>query len=167
MLPIAHLLGGFLVLVPFLATGLETTGSLLLLTALLSVFPDIDTAWNETLADHHASLLHTPVFWVAPSLVIAAAGHPHPAYVALAAPLFHLCCDYVTGRSSGVMLFFPLTTDEYALYPIDRSKGDFDPLQPDPEQLVAYLSDYLQSPVQVVFELGVAVLGGSVLLFLL
>lgn len=169
MLPPAHLLSGYVVLLGLVAAGtVDATAVALVLAGVLALLPDIDMLWAETVAGHHDAVTHTPAFWFGAGLVLflIPAAPRWLAVLVTAETVFHLFADYVTGRTTGVMLFYPFSRDAYSLFPVDPERGAFD-LFAGREQIQDYLMFYVENRAVAGVEAGIAVIGAAALVVLL
>ncbi len=167
MFPFSHFFAAFpLLLAVVLSTGLELTGGLMVFSGLLSILPDFDLLWEADFEEHHKSLLHFPVVWIAISLV-AAYLWPALGLLIFLITEFHIFTDYLTGRTVGVYFLYPLNRKEYSLYPLDRSTADLNTFRPDKEGFKEHLSHYVENRVQLLIELSVNVVGAASLLILI
>ncbi len=167
MLPLAHLMSGFLLAHMMVATGaMQLSGLNLALIALFSLLPDFDALWNRRIASHHQTYFHAPIFWVA----VTSAGFqifPQASIILGFATLFHLLTDFVTGRTIGIPFFYPVKKTEYSLAEGYDATKNLDMLKPEKSRLQAHLSKYLENKPLVVFELTLTVLESASLLLLL
>jgi hypothetical protein len=162
MLPPAHILSGYVVLsILIYSGGIEATGPVLAAAGVLALLPDIDMLWATTVTDHHSSLLHVPMTWIGVSAGLAVLPAV-PAAIAIlvgAETLFHLFTDYVTGRTTGVQVFYPFSTRAYSLFPRSPGRGEFS-LSDGTGAIRTYLAFYVQNRAVVGIELGLT--GGGV-----
>jgi len=129
--------------------------STVVISIIISIIPDIDVVRASKLNQHHESTFHTPIFWLIISLTTGIMFSWGLAILIFTAAIFHLFCDYITGRTVGVELMYPIRRKNFSLYPLKPVKGDFNPLRPDKEKLKKHLSNYLENKTQLLFELAV------------
>jgi hypothetical protein len=160
MLPPAHLLSGYLVLFGLTRTAdVAPTATVRLLAGVFALLPDVDMLWSDSIQGHHDSLLHTPVCWLA--VTVALLLLPVPQSIAILVgteTLFHLFSDYVAGRTTGVMLLYPLDRADYSLFPVDAAQGEL-AVRDGFSAVTNYLQFYLENRAVVGFEAGVMITG--------
>lgn len=167
MFPFSHAFSGFLTaLLLYQAGVVELTAPVTIAAVSFSLLPDIDVLWRPELNQHHESVTHTPLLW---ALVSTAAYifNPGIGFTVAAASGFHILCDYITGRTSGVPLLYPLSSQQYSLYPTNPETGDFNTLRPEKEKLSKHLSAYLENKTQLMYELAVNVAGFISMIFII
>lgn len=166
MFPFSHAFAGFLIALGASAIGLPLDNTLVFTAVLGSLIPDMDVFWNKKLGDHHNSISHTPLTWIIISTGVYFF-QEQIGIILLVSTLTHLGCDYVTGRTIGIPLLYPLESKQFSLYPLKPENGEFNILKPDKEKLKTHLSYYLENKDQLVFELGVNILGFCSMLIVL
>ena len=161
MIPVSHALSGFIVLLPLVQTGVVEPSSFnIFLAVFFSVLPDIDGLWNPSLEEHHASLLHAPVFWIVLSSVFFVANLYNAAVLMLVSTLFHLFSDYLTALTTGVRLFYPFSEKDFHLFSLNSEPdGNFNPSNPSKNQLNEFLGLYLNQKPVLVLEAAMTVTG--------
>lgn len=112
------------------------------LNVALSGAPDIDLLWKKNLRNHHDSLTHYPIFWIALTIILAILEKlvGHSGFVLtrslLISTLIHLILD-TFGFATGIKWLWPLSNREFS----------FTTLQKDIQYkgLVNYLSFYIKN----------------------
>lgn len=144
----------------------------LLLVFIFSILPDMDGFWTKALYKHHRrSLFHAPLFWILISGIAFLINYffnimPYwPIYLFLSMTLIHLITDTITGRTAGVLYFYPFSKKEYTLCKRHPFEGNFEPLHPDEKRLHHYWRYYLQNKVLLAFEILATIAGLVALVF--
>ncbi len=168
MLPPAHLLSGYAVLLTLTyVTDITVTPGILFAAGVLAVFPDVDMLWSDSIQGHHNSLLHVPLFWIGVTTILLIA--PVPTWLAVLVgteTLFHLFTDYVAGRTTGVMLLYPIRSTNYSLFPVEPEHGEL-VLVDGIDAIRTYISFYVENRIVIGFEVVMMGLGAAALWFLL
>lgn len=168
MFPISHFMAGFAISAALELSGtLEMTGPLIALAAIASIIPDTDGLYVKDMSNHHDGPLHAPDFWVAICGIVYILGFPVYAGIIAAGVFFHLLCDFITGRTYGIEIFYPLSHRDFSLFDVDKSRGHFNPSRPTKEELSSYLSFYAQNKPALFYEISMNILGAASLVYLL
>lgn len=160
MFPFSHLMAGFLLAAGLKFSGLaEITGPLIALAALTSIIPDTDGLFVKDMSNHHEGPLHAPDFWAIIWTIIYILGFPIIAAVGFSGTFFHLLCDFITGRTYGIEIFYPLSNRDFSLFEVDKNRGHFNPSRPNKDELTSYLSFYVQNKPALFYEVSINILG--------
>jgi len=164
----AHLAGDYLALkiTDRIGNNSLTTPFFISVGMIASVLPDIDVFSSRLLKDHH-TVLHTPLFWLGTFIVLFLIGQLTNSLVvkSLAVAIFlgamtHLFLDWLSGRTTGIQIFYPFSTRQYSLYPLKPKKGEI-PLTIIPH--VDYMKFYTENIFLLAIE-GVIILIGLICL---
>jgi hypothetical protein len=158
MFPFSHfftgyIIGGLLISAGFVDLSLAN----FILFGVFSVVPDLDAIKNR-IRDHHQTLLHAPVFWIAASTVLYPFS-PEIAAISASMTLIHILCDFTTGRTVGVEFFYPSKKIQYSLYPLDPETAELDPTHPDKDLLEKHLKHYMKNKLLLTLELSLNLVG--------
>lgn len=147
MLTPTHIATGYIISQVFMNKfNLSQTNNLLITTIAVtgSLAPDIDGLFGLPIKDHHKTIFHTPIFWclfilltgfisffVKNQLIIIS-------IVAFGSGVFiHLFSDWLTGRTAGIMIFYPFLKKQYSLFPLNPKKGEV-PIFPNKKNIKKY-----------------------------
>ena len=159
MFPFSHILAGYTVILFLTELNLlEITTLSLVLTAFLSILPDIDILWKKNIGDHHKTLSHAPLFWLLVSAIIFTVNQ-ELSILLFSLTYFHLITDYITGRTVGIAFLYPFDVSEYSLFELDSSTRNLKPLKPEKKVLFEHLSYYIENRKLLIFELLVNIAG--------
>ncbi len=129
MTPIAHLSSGIWVYVLY-ASRFEYNRPLLVASLLGSMAPDIDGLFGKKMKDHRRTIFHTPILWLflflISYLVYILTNYAGMIYfnAFTFGALVHLFLDWISARTSGIMLFYPFSEKLYSLYPTNSEIGN-------------------------------------------
>ena len=159
---ISHIFSGFLILRIFMEINPDIyskSAIFIILSVVFSNLPDIDILWSKTLNEHHNSPLHAPLFWIiiSATMLIILPRLAFLTFLMITNVLFHLFSDYLTGRTAGIPLLFPFSKKEYSLKRLNKSKGNFHPI--NLKEYVKFNKYYLKDKLLVAIEGVVLVLG--------
>ena len=168
MFPFSHFLAGFAIAAALEVLGLvEMTGPLIALAAIASIIPDTDGLFVKDMSKHHDGPLHAPDFWIVICGLTYIIGFPIHAGVIAAGVFFHILCDFITGRTFGIEIFYPISHRDFSLFEVDKERGHFNPSRPTKAELSSYLSFYVQNKPALFYEISVNILGAASLIYLL
>ncbi|MFT4303621.1 MAG: metal-dependent hydrolase [Candidatus Woesearchaeota archaeon] len=125
------------------------------LSIVFGLLPDFDII-GKKFKDHHKSLFHAPLFWIIICGLLFFINY----YFALLFTLqifIHLFSDYITARTAGISIFYPLSKKDYSLFPLKSYKGDFH--LTDFKNYKEYLINYANNKILLIFEIGVFMIG--------
>ncbi len=146
-------------------TSYEKTVLWVVLAMFFASMPDIDGFFGGTLADHHKSPLHKPIFWVGLGAIgyILSIGYGlfPSAYITIIMICvgIHLITDTITARTTGIAWLYPIIKKEYSLYTMDPSKGNFNIFAIRGKAFREYRKFYFQNEGLVIFEYSIFLLG--------
>lgn len=113
--------------------NLPQTDNLLITTIAItsSLAPDIDGLFGLPIKDHHKTVFHTPVFWGLLVFILCLVGFfvKNPLLVILitvfgSGVFIHLFSDWFSGRTAGIMIFYPFSKKQYSLFLLKPEIGD-------------------------------------------
>jgi len=165
MIIISHLLSSiFISRVFHLAFPLSTFNfQILALSMTFQMLPDLDIFWAKKLNSHHITYFHSPLFWIILFFVGLSINFVFNLisnwilYLFIVQVISHLFFDFMTGRTAGVPFFYPFTSREFSLFPLNKNEGNFKPFSLEEE--VKFLRYYLKSKIQIALELSTWFLG--------
>lgn len=169
----AHLAGGYLALrlVDKLQSEMGFRNNEMMVIGILgAILPDIDSFRFKYIKDHHDSFTHLPLFWVlafslACGLEILFKIQIVNYTIALFLGIFtHLFLDWLSGRTTGIKIFYPLSKKAYSLFKINPDKGKIPiSLLPNRENK-DFLVFYWENKFLFFVEIGIIIFGLGYLL---
>lgn len=148
MLTPTHIATGYIISEVFINRfNLSQTNSLLITTIAIagSMAPDIDGLFGLPIKDHHKTVFHAPIFWGLLVLLISFISFfIKNELIVIFITVFgsgvfiHLFSDWLTGRTAGIMIFYPFSKKQYSLSPLKPEKGNV-PIFPNKKNIKKYL----------------------------
>jgi hypothetical protein len=123
------------------------------------MLPDLDGIWSKNLKGHHKGFFHTPIFWIVISLIIYQLGYREYAILTFSLIWFHLLCDFITGRTTGIPLLYPFSSKEYSLIKRHPKWGRFNPTKIFSKGFKDYIKHYFENTKLIMFEVLMWLLG--------
>ncbi len=166
MTTFAHVGGGIAVAaaVQHIVFKEEIAPSTILVGVFLGLLPDLDSflalllgKWSpgtEQLS-HHSYFTHTPLFYLCLSVIVGLVLDWKWAVIFLSVTLTHLLMDSWS-TDDGIMWLWPLTNQQYSLFPMDSHAGGIYGLQ--------FYTRYIQNPRLVMPEILILAAGALVII---
>ena len=138
----------------------------ILLSLVFANAPDFDTWFAKNLNDHENTPLHAPIFWI----LLGCVGFVFNQFIPLSIlwlivlqALFHLFNDYIFARTTGPMLFWPVSKKNYGIVGFVRKYSRFH--WSDWDGWKSYLKYYCKNKIMLFGEI-VLIIAGILILIL-
>jgi len=159
---LSHGISGFLIyfiLIKLSVININPSPILLILIFLVSMLPDLDGLWSKKLKNHHKGFFHSPIFWIIIAILTSYIIKIEYSLLFGSLILFHLLCDLITGRTTGIPLFYPFSSKEYSLIKTHPRWGEINPKHPFSKKFKLYLKHYFKNTPLIAFEIIMNLLG--------
>jgi len=149
----------YLILIKLSIVSLTPSPQILILIFLVSMLPDIDGLWSKKLKNHHKGFFHSPIFWTIIAILTSYVVPKEYSILFGSLILFHLLCDFITERTTGIPLFYPFSSKEYSLVKTHPRWGEIDPKHPFSKKFKLYIKNYFKNTPLILFEITMNLLG--------
>jgi len=157
----------YLILIKLSFISLIPSPKILILIFLVSMLPDLDGLWSKKLKNHHKGFFHSPIFWIIIAILTSYIIQKQYSILFGSLILFHLFCDFITGRTTGIPLFYPFSSKEYSLVKTKSRWGEINPKHPFSKKFKMYIKHYFKNTPLIIFEIIMNLLGIISLIFLI
>jgi len=157
-----HGIAGFLIvllLVKFSNYEYSIAPLALIIYFFISFMPDISILWSKKLKGHHRNLLHAPIFWILFLFVGFLVGVQKYTILIGSLTLYHLFCDFLTAKITGVPLFYPFSEKEYSLKKTSPRMGLINPLNPLKKGYKKYVLYFLKDKTLLIIQASFIIAG--------
>jgi len=137
----------------------EVSLPMLLVYFFVSFIPDIGGFWINELKNHHHHILHTPIIWILILIIGILFGYTKWAILIVSIIIFHLVTDFVTGRTAGVLIFYPFSKKEYSLEKTHPQNGNVNIKRIFRRNFWSYVKFYFSNKILISFEVTMIVIG--------
>lgn len=125
-----------------------------------SLFPDIDIFFGKKVNEHRNTVLYAPIFWTSIMLLLIPYSlfnrNSLPYIVAIGFGIFsHIFLDWLSGRTTGIRLFYPFSKRMYSLFPLNPAMGNVDilPNKKNKEKYFRWLRNFFSNPFLAIVEI--------------
>lgn len=150
-----HGIAGFLIvllLVKFSVYEYSLSALALIIYFMISLIPDIGLLWSKKIKGHHKNILHAPLFWILILIVGFLIGIQKYTILISSLILFHLFCDFLTVKITGIPLFYPFSKKEYSLRKTSPKMGSVNPLKMFNKKYKKYVLYFLKDKTDLTIQ---------------
>jgi len=158
----SHGVSGFIILfllIRFTEYNYIITPLFLLAVFFISFIPDLSGLWTKQLKHHPRDFLHAPLFWIIILIVGFFTRSEKYFVLGISLILFHLFLDYITGRTTGIMIFYPFKKKEYSLKKTHPKWGSINQPNLFHKNYKKYISHFLEDKKLIIFQIIILLLG--------